>query len=62
MSKKDFEAFAAMYREQMRFANDDTNGVLSSLISETADLFAAQNPRFDRQRFLVAAGYYGVND
>jgi hypothetical protein len=60
MTRKHFEAFAAMFREQMRFANDDTNGVLSQLISETADLFAKENSRFDRQRFLRAAGYYGV--
>lgn len=61
MSKKDFEAIAAMFNSSIDNTvkgeyNDGYNDALVSMAWEIADHFAAQNPRFDRYRFLTACG------
>ena len=56
MTKKHFERFAKMFREQMTFANDDTLNVILETIEETAAIFADANPRFDKVRFYNACG------
>jgi hypothetical protein len=59
MTKRHFERFAAMFRLQMDFCNDDTLAVILETIDTTANIFADANPRFDRARFLEASGATG---
>lgn len=54
MTKKDYEAFAAMYQRL-------PNGVYTCpdiliVVQATADIFARDNERFSRERFLKACG------
>lgn len=59
MTKKDYEKFADMLLGY-RCCNLDEDGdrVISVLgvAQDIADIFAADNPRFDRERFLQACG------
>ena len=65
MTKKDYIKFAAMLNGQKPVKMDtETTGEFYSrvamwnhVVHETADIFAEENSRFDRQRFLVACGY-----
>lgn len=58
MSKKDYVAIAALLRDHAETIMDPTQApdiALRDLVDGVADLFAADNPRFDRERFLNAA-------
>lgn len=69
MTRKDFEAMAAMLATQRdsvshKFAGKGTGleyvvamSTLDTITTTLADLFAADNPRFNRERFLNASGY-----
>lgn len=69
MSRKDYEAFAAMLAAQresvsseMLFTGNGANwaaamGTLDSVTLEIAKLFAASNPSFSRERFLDTSGF-----
>lgn len=67
MSKKDYEAVAAMLRKRV----EATEGLapvrrsavrmeLAAVAVDLADIFAADNERFDRVRFLKAAGVWAA--
>jgi hypothetical protein len=47
MTRKDYEAFAALLRDEE---------VSIKFAEKVADIFAADNPRFDREKFLIASG------
>lgn len=60
MSKKDYQAIArAIYSAREDHANrsqweSEVKETVSDLTSRIADVLAADNPRFDRSRFLEA--------
>jgi hypothetical protein len=67
MTRKDYVKFAAMLKDQRQAAIDcnslkpgaDTMlkiGTLNTTVFSMADIFAADNPNFDRDRFLQACG------
>ena len=69
MTRKDYEAFAAMLAAQRESVSNDmlttgngaswaaAMGTLDSVTLEMAKIFAASNPRFNRERFLNASGF-----
>lgn len=52
MSKKDYVKFAEMFKEQK--GKENGQAVLADLIWGACELFAQDNPNFDRERFLAA--------
>ena len=62
MIKKDYVKFAAMLKDVNKHQACELNyregwhGATSSIIQRTAEVFAADNPNFDRARFLSACG------
>jgi hypothetical protein len=56
MSKKNYEAIAALLRRQHVRSNRSTDAIaaLDVLREDMADYMAEDNPRFDRGRFLAA--------
>lgn len=60
MSKRHFEAVARVLRDALeheQFADSRAGArVAESIARELADVFADENPRFDRARFLRACG------
>ena len=62
MTRKDYIAIAAIIAEKrwpsanLRMTEDE---LLNELAHEFADMLAEDNPRFDRGRFLEAAGAIG---
>lgn len=60
MTKKDYIAFAQMLSDtslNVAGVNPTSNGLLRHLAIEMADLFERDNPRFDRETFMKAAGF-----
>jgi hypothetical protein len=63
MSRKDYVALAA----SLHNAKDATREILGShsvlryAAENIADVLAIDNPRFDRQRFLTAAGFVSAD-
>ena len=47
--------FAGMEHLNTRIEGDEGDMMLSSTVDQFADMFASDNPRFDRARFLAAA-------
>lgn len=60
MTRKDFELIAKVLADlNSDFNNGDDDTVSLSLVAtELADALKAENPRFDRERFLIAAGVW----
>lgn len=58
MTKKHFEAIAAMFAKRMGNPTipSEARQALIALANEQADYFAAENPRFNRAMFLTACG------
>jgi hypothetical protein len=61
MSKKDYIAIAAILAETRTWARDrapfaSTQPTIDHITRELADVMAAGNTRFDRERFCKAAG------
>ena len=56
MSKKHYQALARALNSVRRFApySGGQEHMLSEVVREVADVLAADNPRFDRARFLEA--------
>ena len=54
MTKKDFEAIARIFASHPAIASSE----VKSIGYHMADYFGTVNPRFDRARFLKAAGIY----
>lgn len=61
MTRKDFQAVTDIIRSFSKGAiNYDLEGrhVLERITEEMADLFQKDNPRFDKEKFYEACGYY----
>lgn len=63
MTRKDYIKFAALFAGEMALARSatavghyDRPGVVRNIIFSTADIFAQDNPRFDRDKFYTACG------
>lgn len=56
MSKKDYVAVAAKIANRFAEAGSAERSVIRVLVDDLADVFAADNPRFDRAVFLKACG------
>jgi hypothetical protein len=54
MTKKHYEAIAAAFHAYIS-TNTGTN-IAKPIAKDLADYFAAENPKFDRERFLAACG------
>lgn len=59
MTRKHFEAIAALL-DRERSLNNGGDGSVFAIAEAMADLFAKENPRFDRDKFLTACGYAGM--
>lgn len=59
MSRKDYVVFAKVFRGQydlaIKHSQPQSALTVVALARQVADAFAADNPNFDRERFLVAA-------
>jgi hypothetical protein len=59
MTKRHFEAIARILKERSEATRgNDFDGFVQvdAIADALADFFAAENPRFDRLRFLIACG------
>lgn len=59
MSKKDYTKFAALFAGEISMARQmglSSVTTVKNIILSTADIFAQDNPRFDRERFYAASG------
>ena len=56
MSRKHYQAFAALLAAERAIAPLEANRTVDNVTLAIADLFAQDNPRFDRYRFYDAAG------
>jgi hypothetical protein len=56
MSRKDFEAIAAVLAGDMACSTPAERWRVQCITLSLADVCAKSNPRFDRERFYVAAG------
>ena len=57
MSRKHFEAVAAALAANMAAADSQREQLrVVAVASDLASVFAQVNPRFDRRRFMLAAG------
>ena len=63
MTRRDYVAIAHALSEQVGFVNtENARYVLGCVMQHTADIFAADNPRFDRSRFMDAAGFWRLQN
>lgn len=56
MSRKDYVAIAAVIRLYVGLADANTLDALRGVARGMADIFANDNPRFNRDRFYAACG------
>jgi len=58
MTKKDYQEVAAVLRRQVEDYDNDpqTEGAIELIAWGLVDLFQADNPRFDPDKFMRAAG------
>lgn len=65
MSRKDYQKFAALFAGEMAVAASRYEPILEeirtlqNLVMSTADIFAQDNPRFNREKFYDASGMNG---
>lgn len=59
MTRKHYVAMAVSITEAIEAANDDqaVTAALFRIASDFCDMAKADNPRFDRTRFLAACGF-----
>jgi hypothetical protein len=55
MSRRDYQALAAVVREVVATGGDE--GTLLAVAERTARVFAADNPAFDPVKFYTACGF-----
>lgn len=60
MSRKDFEAIAAMLNTMSKDDSKDTD-TLAAVTFELAKICKAANPAFKADRFVKAAGFPAIN-
>ena len=56
LSKKHFERIAQIIKSENLTCADNTRFELRRLTNKLTDYFAEENPRFDKERFLLACG------
>lgn len=58
MTRKDYQAIAKIFDAEISVRKDTTPGALAikSVVYGLADIFARDNPRFDREKFYTACG------
>ncbi len=58
MTKQDYIRFSGMFAGELALRKRDwaKSMLVRGIILSTADIFAQDNPRFDRERFYVASG------
>lgn len=58
MTRKNFEAIAASVQDVREQCSDapETTWAINEIASNLADTCAAENPNFDRERFMAACG------
>lgn len=56
MTRKDYVKIAALLKKYLSLTVDEEKALMVWLIDDFAKMMADDNPRFDRQRFLEAAG------
>ena len=56
MTRKDYVRFAAMLKVMRAMNRKHSTVTPTTMCYPIADIFAADNPRFDRVRFLKACG------
>jgi hypothetical protein len=58
MSRKDYEAVAAVLKERLGFAQETGDRASAFLVTDIAvdlaNVFQAENPRFDHAKFMLA--------
>lgn len=54
MTKKDYQALARMMWNARRTPLSPEEGMRREIMGKLADVLAADNPRFDRERFIRA--------
>ena len=57
MTKKDFEAIAAVFKSRVQWADAQGRFSQFEVALKLVDYFETANSRFDRTRFLLAAGF-----
>lgn len=59
MTRKDFKAIAVAIKDSASHSDGTpgSNYTLRIAASQIADVFEADNPRFDRSKFLTACGF-----
>ena len=62
MTRKDYVAFAVKLSIGAPFSNNQAENARLVCIDRIADVFEADNPRFDRKGFLLAAGWPSITD
>lgn len=62
MSRKDYQKFADLFAGEFALARhrNDATAVLQirHIVASSGDIFAQDNPRFQRERFYTAAGFH----
>lgn len=58
MTRKDYIAFAKAIKNTLDETGEtlDHSPVMQKMVQKTADVFVADNPRFDRPKFIQACG------
>jgi vacuolar-type H+-ATPase catalytic subunit A/Vma1 len=56
MSKQHYVAIAEVLNNVGADADDEVQDAIDNIAEDLADYFLQDNPRFDRERFLKAAG------
>ena len=57
ITKKDFIAIARIINQAREADYERPESAISHIELDLADYFSAQNPRFDRKKFLFASGH-----
>ena len=61
MTRVDFELIAASLFHVLKSASPENRAAVREVINQMSLDLKTTNPRFNRDRFLKAAGYYGTD-
>ena len=62
MSKKHFEAVAALIKSTIENNRNNHEAQVDTLIDGLVELYQKENPRFDATRFLNACGFKSIRE
>jgi hypothetical protein len=61
MTRKDYEAIAERIAQNAeKYQYDRGADIVAEIAEDLAEIFADENPRFDRDRFIDACGVYSL--